>query len=110
MLPRATDPIVDLTPPDHPIWHTFFDVARIPQMASIQAWRRSGGGTIERWNDGGQEPDVRGIAEHAMTCGRRPAHRPADHGGRTVRPIRSASSIPAVLHLRGLPGRCTGCG
>lgn len=56
-------PIVDLTPPDHPIWHTMFEVQRIPQMASIQTWRRSRGSTIERWNEDGSPPDVRGIAD-----------------------------------------------
>lgn len=40
-----------------------FEVTRIPQMASIQTWRRSGGGTIERWNDDGSPPDARGIAD-----------------------------------------------
>ena len=42
---RASIPIVDLTPPDHPIWHTMFQVTRLPQMASINTWRRTGGGT-----------------------------------------------------------------
>ena len=32
-------------------------------MASIQTWRRSGGGTLERWNDDGAGPDARGIAD-----------------------------------------------
>ncbi|MGE0815812.1 MAG: DUF4159 domain-containing protein [Vicinamibacterales bacterium] len=63
VLPRNRYPIVDLTPPDHPIWKSFFPVTRLPQMASIQTWRRSGGGTIERWNDTGSEPDARGIAD-----------------------------------------------
>ena len=40
-----------------------FRVSRIPQMASIQTWRRTGGGTIERWNEDGAPPDVRGIAD-----------------------------------------------
>lgn len=56
-------PPIDLEPPDHPIWHTFFDVAKIPQLASINTWRRSGGDTIERWNDTGGPPNVRGIAD-----------------------------------------------
>ena len=62
-LPAGEYPRVDLTPPDHPMWHTFFDVSRIPQMASIQTWRRSGGDTLERWNDDGSAPTVRGIAD-----------------------------------------------
>ena len=38
-------PIIDLTPPlkgDHPIWHTMFNVTQLPQMASINTWRRTG--------------------------------------------------------------------
>jgi len=62
-LPRGEYPIVDLTPPDHPLWRMMFPVARLPQMASIQTWRRSGGGVLERWNDDGAPPDARGIAD-----------------------------------------------
>jgi hypothetical protein len=63
VLPPGEFPIKDLTPPDHPMWNTMFRVSRIPQMASIQTWRRSGGGTIERWNEDDSPPDVRGIAD-----------------------------------------------
>jgi hypothetical protein len=63
VLPHGEFPIVDLTPPDHPMWHTMFRVSQIPQMASIQTWRRTGGGTVERWNEDGSPPDVRGIAD-----------------------------------------------
>ena len=63
VLPHGEFPIVDLTPPDHPMWNTMFRVSRIPQMASIQTWRRTGGGTVERWNEDGSPPDVRGIAD-----------------------------------------------
>lgn len=62
VLPPGEFPIVDLTPPDHPMWNTMFRVSQIPQMASIQTWRRTGG-TIERWNQDGSPPDVRGIAD-----------------------------------------------
>ena len=62
-LPRDRYPVVDLTPPDHALWHAFFPVARLPQLASIQTWRRSGGGTLERWNDTGGGPSARGIAD-----------------------------------------------
>jgi hypothetical protein len=51
VLPREQYPIVDL-PMEHPIWHTLFDLKEIPQMPSIQAWRRSGGGNTDR----GQPP------------------------------------------------------
>ncbi len=63
ILPSAEYPIVDLSPPGHPMWNTMFPVARLPQMASIMTWRRTGGGTIERWNDDGSGPTARGIAD-----------------------------------------------
>src|SRR5689334_16997566 len=50
VLPKADFPIVDL-PPAHPLWHMLFDVPEVPQMASIQYWRRSGGGISERGAD-----------------------------------------------------------
>ena len=63
VLPRGTYPIVDLTPPDHLLWRMMFPVARLTQMASIQTWRRTGGGVLERWNAEGAAPDARGIAD-----------------------------------------------
>ena len=63
VLPRNQFPIVDLTPSDHPLWRMMFPVPRLPQMASIQTWRRTGGDTIERWNDDGAPPDARGIQD-----------------------------------------------
>jgi len=63
VLPRDRYPIVDLTPPDHPLWRMMFPVKHLPQMASIQTWRRTGGGTLERWNENGAPPDARGIAD-----------------------------------------------
>jgi hypothetical protein len=62
-LPHNRYPIVDLTPPDHPLWHMMFPVRSLPQIASIQTWRRTGGSTIERWNLEGAAPDARGIAD-----------------------------------------------
>ncbi len=62
VLPPAQYPTIDLTPPGHPLWHTMFNVSRLPQFASIQTWRRTGG-TLERWNDNGAPPDARGIAD-----------------------------------------------
>lgn len=61
-LPRAQFPIVDLTPPDHAIWRTMFAVERLPQMASIHTWRRTGG-VLERWNRNGAGASARGIAD-----------------------------------------------
>jgi hypothetical protein len=63
VLPPGEFPIVDLTPPNHPLWHTMFAVTRLPQLASINTWRRTGGGTIERWNIEGEPPDARGIVD-----------------------------------------------
>jgi hypothetical protein len=62
VLPPDRYPSVDLTPPDHPLWHTMFPVTKLPQFASIQTWRRTGS-TIERWNFEGAPPDARGIAD-----------------------------------------------
>jgi hypothetical protein len=61
-LSPAQYPIVDLTPPTHPMWNTLFEVKRLPQMASIQTWRRTGG-VVERWNVDGAGPDAPGIAD-----------------------------------------------
>jgi hypothetical protein len=63
-LPPGRFPIIDLTPPlnDHPLWHTMFNVAQLPQMASISTWRRTGD-VIERWNENGAPPNARGIAD-----------------------------------------------
>lgn len=56
--------MVDLTPPnDHPLWRTMFTVSRLPQIASIQTWRRTGGSTIERWNLEGAPPDAHAITD-----------------------------------------------
>jgi hypothetical protein len=63
VLPPGQSQPVDLNPPGHPMWNTMFPVTRLPQMASIMTWRRSGGGTIERWNDEAAPPDARGIAD-----------------------------------------------
>ena len=50
VLPKEKYPIIDL-PPEHPIWQSMFAVKEVPQMASIQFWRRSGGGISERGED-----------------------------------------------------------
>jgi hypothetical protein len=53
VLPRSEYPIVDL-PVDHPLFHTMFDLQRIPQIPGIGYWRGSGGGTSERGADSAQ--------------------------------------------------------
>jgi len=63
VLPPSRYPIITLTPPsDHPLWHSMFNVTKLPQMASIQTWRRTGD-IIERWNEDGALPDARAIAD-----------------------------------------------
>ncbi len=46
---------------DHPIWHTQFSLTHIPQMPSIQSWRRRGGNTERGVRQGTQS--ARGIAD-----------------------------------------------
>ena len=61
VLPHAQYPIITL-PPEHPIWRTQFEVPKVPQMASIQYWRRSGGGISERGAESATV-DARGIVD-----------------------------------------------
>jgi hypothetical protein len=58
-LPPGQFPIVEL-PPNHSVWRTLFDVKIVPQMPSIQSWRRSGGNTDRGVVD---PPSARGIAD-----------------------------------------------
>jgi hypothetical protein len=46
-LPSGQYPIVDLTS-EHPLFHTLYDVQRLPQIPSINFWFGSGGATSER--------------------------------------------------------------
>ncbi len=62
VLPPNRYHVIDL-PPSHAMWNTMFHVQELPQMASIQTWRRTSGGTIERWNDDRSGPDARGITD-----------------------------------------------
>lgn len=59
VLPPAQYPIVDV-PITHAMFHTLFNVERIPQVPSIQSWRRLGESTSERGADSA-ETHVRGI-------------------------------------------------
>jgi hypothetical protein len=61
-LPAAQYPIIDIAPPNHVMWNSMFTVTKLPQMASINTWRRTGD-VIERWNEDGAPPDARGIAD-----------------------------------------------
>ena len=61
VLPAEQFPIIDL-PPEHQIWQLMFNVKEVRQMASIQFWRRSGGGISERGEDS-SIVEARGIAD-----------------------------------------------
>ena len=61
VLPRDKYPMIAM-PIDHPVFHSLFDVKEVPQIASIQFWRRSGGGNNERGSDS-PFVDVRGIVD-----------------------------------------------
>jgi len=64
VLPPSEFPIVDLTPPNgDQLWNMMLPVTKIIQLASIQTWRRTRGGTIERWNIEGAPPAAYGIAD-----------------------------------------------
>jgi hypothetical protein len=58
-LPPSEYPIVDV-PPTHPIFHQQFEVKRVIQIPSINAWMGMGGGTSERGADSA-EPHARAI-------------------------------------------------
>jgi len=62
VLPPGRYPIIEI-PLSHSIFHTLFEVKKVPQMASIQSWRRSGGDNIERWNFDRAPATARGIAD-----------------------------------------------
>jgi hypothetical protein len=51
--------IVEMTP-EHPLFTAYYTVKRVPQVPSIQHWRRSGGETSERGPESAQ-PHMRGI-------------------------------------------------
>ena len=61
VFPAADYPIIDL-PPEHPIFHTMFDLRRVPQIPGIGYWRGSGGGTSERGADSAQV-HARGVSD-----------------------------------------------
>ena len=63
-LPAAEYPIFDIRP-DHPIREAMFEVPEIPQIPSIQHWRRSGGATTSERGSRSNEVHFRGIADRA---------------------------------------------
>jgi hypothetical protein len=60
VLPPGQYPITDLSP-DHPIFHVHYDIAEVPQIPSIQFWRRSGGYSTSERGEESQYPHLRGI-------------------------------------------------
>jgi hypothetical protein len=61
VLPPNEYPIFDL-PQNHPLFHSQFEVTRVIQIPSINAWGGPGGSTSERGADSA-EPHARGIAD-----------------------------------------------
>jgi len=61
ILPPTDYPVVDIQP-DHPIFRMQFEVQAIPQIPSIQFWRRFGGQTSERGSESA-EVHFRGILD-----------------------------------------------
>jgi hypothetical protein len=50
VLPPADYPIIDL-PPNHPLFAAQFEIDQVPQIASLNHWAGTGGGTSERYED-----------------------------------------------------------
>jgi hypothetical protein len=61
ILPPGEYPITEIAP-NHPVFRTMFPITEIPQIPSIQHWRRSGGETSERGDDSARV-DIRGISD-----------------------------------------------
>ncbi len=61
VLPAGEFPVVDL-PAGHPLFRAQFEIARVPQIPSINFWMGSGGGTSERGTDSA-EPHARAILD-----------------------------------------------
>ncbi len=64
VLPPGDYPIFDI-PLDHPIFRVLYDVKHVPQIPSIQHWRRSGGLSTSERGAESAEPHLRGIADEA---------------------------------------------
>ena len=61
-LPRNEYPVFDIGL-DHPIHRVMFDVEEVPQIPSIQHWRRSGGSTTSERGSYSDDVHFRGIAD-----------------------------------------------
>ena len=62
VLPPDQYPIVDLRP-DHPIYKTLFQVAKVPQITNIQFWRMVGGSTTSERGTDSTEAHLRAIMD-----------------------------------------------
>lgn len=62
VLPPSEYPIFDI-PPEHPLMHALYNVPRVPQIPSIQFWRRSGGHTTSERGSDSAVPHLRAIAD-----------------------------------------------
>ncbi|HXV85933.1 MAG TPA: DUF4159 domain-containing protein [Gemmatimonadales bacterium] len=62
VLPRGQYPIVDL-PLSHPLFHALYDVPALPQIPSIQFWRRSGGAVTSERGAESATPHIRAILD-----------------------------------------------
>jgi len=61
-LPPGEYPVIDI-PLDHPIHKTLFEVTKVPQVPSIQHWRRSGGATTSERGFRSDDVHFRAIAD-----------------------------------------------
>ncbi|HAK55215.1 MAG: DUF4159 domain-containing protein [Vicinamibacterales bacterium] len=62
VLPSSQYPIRDL-PLSHPLFTSLYKVEKIPQVPSIQFWRRSGGSSTSERGDESGDPHFRGISD-----------------------------------------------
>jgi Domain of unknown function (DUF4159) len=63
VLPSNEYPIFEL-PRDHPLFRQQFQIAKVPQIASINFWAGSGGGSSERYEDSAV-PHAMGVADRS---------------------------------------------
>jgi hypothetical protein len=61
-MPPSEYPIVDV-PPDDPIFHTMFEVKKVPQITSIRFWRATGGRETSERGEESRVPHFRGIRD-----------------------------------------------
>lgn len=62
ILPPGQFPISDL-PPGDPLFSTLYDVLRVPQITSLQNWRRNGGTSTSERGEESRTPHLRAIRD-----------------------------------------------